>query len=175
MSEKTSNNTGRAGEAGGSVRRVGPDLAARARSLQDSTADHKTVMETIRNRTRGNMTDPGPMEAALDKAERVKEIWLRLASSAVEDLIASGKEFSADDVRAAMPEGLDPHHPNAWGALFNSYRREGLVELVGYRQSTTKSRNGGVLRMWRGVPEDQAGPADSADPTNQADQADEED
>lgn len=156
------------------VHQVGPDLAATEAALAHSRADYQTTLGTIGNQPRGDMVNPGPLELALEKAEREKAIWVRLASSALEDLIASGSEFSADDVREAMPEGLEPHHPNAWGALFNGYRREGLIELAGYRQSTTKSRNGGVLRMWRGAAgatcaTDPAGTADQTDPTDQTD------
>lgn len=141
------------------IRKVGPDLAARSAHAARARADQRSDLETIRaRRTGGSQVNEEPLDAVLDAAERDKAIWLRLASSAIDDLRASGREFSADDVRAAMPHGLEPHHPNAWGALFNSYRREQLIELAGYRQSTTTSRNGGVLRMWRGREPDPADP-----------------
>lgn len=53
---------------------------------------------------------------------------------------------SADDMRPiASRLGLMPTHPNAWGAVF----RDDRFTVLGYKQSTTASRHGGLLRVWK--------------------------
>ena len=79
------------------------------------------------------------------------EWWVDGALRAIEDLAASGAIFSADQLRADPYNIPDPSHPNHWGALFAKARAEGIVKPVGYAASRTATRNGGVLRLWRGA------------------------
>ncbi|AYN57909.1 hypothetical protein PP640_gp57 [Arthrobacter phage Faja] len=53
--------------------------------------------------------------------------------------------FSADDLAREMRK---PPHPNMVGAAFTAARAAGHIRPIGYQTSTTKSRNGGVIRSW---------------------------
>lgn len=78
--------------------------------------------------------------------------WLDCAERALGWWAETGRPFTADDLRAlGVP---DPDHPNRIGGLFRRAYRTGLIEPVGYMPSTRPSRNGGVLRTWRGVRKD---------------------
>lgn len=77
--------------------------------------------------------------------------WVDGALRAIDTLADTQRPFTADDLRSepyAIPE---PAHPSHWGALFAKARTEGLIRPVGYCASRTTSRNGGVLRLWRGT------------------------
>lgn len=66
--------------------------------------------------------------------------WRDCAWRAVEFLAAGGGDFTA------------PDHPNRWGALFRAAMTAGLIVPVGFTTSTRRSRHGGILRVWRGLP-----------------------
>jgi hypothetical protein len=59
----------------------------------------------------------------------------------------SGKEYTADDVRAVI---ADPKQPNVIGSAVNRVSKQ-LAEVVGYTQSKSASRRGGILRIWRRI------------------------
>jgi hypothetical protein len=71
----------------------------------------------------------------------------------IRTLAATGREFTADDVRPLLPSV----GPQTIGAGFRRAVARGLIEPTGYRQSTTPSRHASVVRVWRGTP--QARPA----------------
>lgn len=77
--------------------------------------------------------------------------WAHHADKAIKQLAATGQPFTADDVRALIPDGLTPAHNNAWGGLFSAWRTNGTITPVGYRQSTHGPRHGGIQRIWKGV------------------------
>ena len=75
--------------------------------------------------------------------------WLDCARRAATELARRGQDFTADDLTGlGVP---DPDHPARWGSLFSTLKREGIITLVDYRASTKPSRNGGVVRVWRGT------------------------
>lgn len=60
--------------------------------------------------------------------------------------------ITSDDVRnAAAIAGVErPNHPNAWGAAMTSAARKGFIEKTGeYTKSKTKTRNSGLIAVWR--------------------------
>ncbi|NNM44585.1 hypothetical protein [Knoellia koreensis] len=77
--------------------------------------------------------------------------WADGALRAIEALAAAGVIFSADDLRDDPYNLPAPHHPSQWGAVFAKAKQAGLIKPVGYAASRTGSRNGGVLRLWRGT------------------------
>ena len=77
--------------------------------------------------------------------------WLDGALRAIETLAAADVIFSTDELRADPFNIPEPSHSSHWGALFAKARAEGLVKPVGFTTSRTISRNGGVLRLWRGA------------------------
>lgn len=89
----------------------------------------------------------------LEPLERVRvnagADWNRAAENAMRQLEHRGLPFTADDVRALIPEGVEPAHPNAWGAIFNAHRRAGLITATGIHNSRWGKRNAGAQRIWQ--------------------------
>src|SRR5690242_12215612 len=57
---------------------------------------------------------------------------------------------TGDDLRKwAADRGIQPKHPNAWGAVF----RERGWQCVGYVQSAVVSRHAGRIGVWKWNPE----------------------
>ncbi len=55
---------------------------------------------------------------------------------------------TSDDLRRiAADEGLEPHHPNAWGAIFRGKR----WECIGRRKSAKVSNHAREIRVWRWI------------------------
>lgn len=98
-----------------------------------------TLEEAIRRRDRG-------AEAASDATS---DAWRTACDAAIHRLAASGREFTAEDVRALV--GDPPTHPNAMGARFLAASRSGLVEKLGYRQPSRASSHASVIAIWRGL------------------------
>lgn len=71
--------------------------------------------------------------------------WRPGAEACIDKLIASGKQFTADDVTAEV--GV-PDQPNAVGGLFNS-RKKNMV-FVGYQRSKRTAAHGRPHGIWQG-------------------------
>lgn len=83
--------------------------------------------------------------------------WNRAAENAMKELEHRGLPFTADDVRALIPDGIEPAHPNAWGSIFNGHRRAGLITATGrVRNSRHPKRNAGAQRIWQPTTNTQA-------------------
>lgn len=79
--------------------------------------------------------------------------WRDCAERAISWYAASGMSFSADDlVDLGVPE---PDVPQRWGSLLSVFHRRGVIEQVGFKISPRQTRQGGVVRVWRGVPAEQ--------------------
>lgn len=87
----------------------------------------------------------GPMALRDDKFAWLDEAAAVIAALA-DDSARTGSTFTADDLRAKLGE---PGDANWAGIAFASARNAKLIELDGFAASTSKSRNGGVLRVWR--------------------------
>jgi len=76
--------------------------------------------------------------------------WKDQALGKIEDLAKSGMTFTADTLRErGLPE---PRHHNQWGGLFQAAKKRGLIKKADFASSPRKSRHGGHLYAWRGVP-----------------------
>lgn len=82
--------------------------------------------------------------------------WQQHADTAVRRLARTGQPFTADTVRAMIPNDIRPAHSNAWGGLFSSWFHRGLIEPVGYTTGSRAVRHQGVQRLWRGIAEAQS-------------------
>ncbi|WP_130841600.1 hypothetical protein [Corynebacterium neomassiliense] len=83
--------------------------------------------------------------------------WNRAAENAMRELEHRGHPFTADDVRTLIPDGVEPAHPNAWGAIFNAHRRAGLITATGrVHNSSHPKRNAGTQRLWQPTTNTQA-------------------
>ena len=85
-----------------------------------------------------------PMALTLDD----KADWFTLANDELDILINTLHLFSADDLRDKLPA---PAHANWWGSLFNAAHKSGRIKPMGFQLSRSKSRRGGVLRVWAQV------------------------
>jgi len=78
--------------------------------------------------------------------EESKADWFTDARFMIERLAAGNDRFTADDLRKVMRPA-----PNRYwaGLAFGLAQQAGLIEWVGYRKSTTKSRKGSPVSIWR--------------------------
>jgi hypothetical protein len=72
---------------------------------------------------------------------------LAVVLNAIKPFAESGEPFTADDIRPLLPKVGS----QVIGAGFNVARRRGLIECVGYQQSTNPSRHASVTRVWVGT------------------------
>jgi hypothetical protein len=77
------------------------------------------------------------------------EEWMEAALRAIKAMAGCRyrSTFTADNLRNWV---VAPANPNAWGAVFSTAARQGLIERVGYRPSTTPSAHARVVAVWRG-------------------------
>lgn len=74
--------------------------------------------------------------------------WRSCADQAIDALAASGRPFTADDVRElGVP---DPSSPKAWGARFLAAARAGRIVRVGYQPSRRASVHAHPVAVWQG-------------------------
>jgi hypothetical protein len=83
-------------------------------------------------------------DAALWSADE----WHQAAELVLDQLIASGRWFTSEDVR--MVVGPPPNN-GALGGLFLKAASAGRIEQVGYERSKRPARHAGLLRTWIGV------------------------
>jgi hypothetical protein len=76
--------------------------------------------------------------------------WKEDARLAIVRLSLTESTFTADDLRRVMR----PAPVGNWvGLAFTSAQRAGLIEWVRYVKSTSKTRRGGSVSVWRRKPE----------------------
>ena len=99
---------------------------------------------------------PAPQGVRLDVAENVEQAdawWRSCAEEALDVLIASGAEFTSDDLELTFgiphPEKGEANHV---GSLIASYRARGRIVEVGRRRSTRPSANGRKIAVWQAAP-----------------------
>jgi len=72
--------------------------------------------------------------------------WFEDARFMIEQLSKAQDRFTADDLRKVMRPAPNRH----WtGLAFTAAQTAGLIEWVGYKKSTTKSRKGSPVSVWR--------------------------
>lgn len=82
------------------------------------------------------MTRPMPLDT--------RDEWQTAALLAIRDA-AQGYDFTADDLRAVLPE---PDHTSMWGLVFKQAAEQGLIRYIKHTRSTTPSRNHGSISVW---------------------------
>lgn len=92
--------------------------------------------------------DLHPAEAAYYAAIRAGATWYTAAEAAMKHLVDAGEPFTADDLRELLAEAGEPPTPNAYGGLFLSWSRQGLISKVGGGPSRGVKRNGGYRARW---------------------------
>lgn len=94
------------------------------------------------------MTRTGALETQLsmDVALERAEPWSTRAAACIGAML-SGTRFTADHVRWIV--GDPPGHGDAFGAVFRSAARHGLITCTGYTTSKRPDAHGRLLREWR--------------------------
>lgn len=77
--------------------------------------------------------------------------WRLWAETALAQLAATGRSFTADDLRAIVGDPPDGEHVNGIGGMFLRASRDGSIEFVGYKTSTRPEARGRPVRVWRGA------------------------
>jgi len=107
-------------------------------ALAEQTALEDYVRELV-DRARDNGAESALVSAGL---------WRDLAFGAVAYLAATGRHFTADDLRDIAGE---PPSDNAIGAVLLTAAKRREIASIGFERSTRPSRRAGVLRVWRGT------------------------
>jgi hypothetical protein len=74
------------------------------------------------------------------------EAWTEDAIATIVALSLALPQFTSDELRAEL---RPPNRPSQIGAAFRSAQKQNLIEAVGYKKSTSKTRNNGSHRVWR--------------------------
>lgn len=72
------------------------------------------------------------------------------AETALAAFARSGVSFTADDIRGAIPPGVEPHSHNVLPSLIRTWAHRGVIQPVGWVRSNRASRHASVNRVWRG-------------------------
>lgn len=84
----------------------------------------------------------------------IHHTWLDHANEALDKCIQLGVPFSADQLHAFIPEGVEPHHPNAIGAFFRTAERAGRIKHTGqFVRASRSPRHGNPNGLWIGEPQ----------------------
>lgn len=74
--------------------------------------------------------------------------WTTQAARLIKAYAFLGCEFSAETIEQDIGK---PPHPNLMGAAFLNASEARLIQMTGTKRSTTKSRKGGLIRVWAGT------------------------
>jgi hypothetical protein len=102
---------------------------------------HEAVAEPAVLRAEGEAAVLAAVENGVDAAWRIE------ATTRIEELIAGGARFTADDVTARV--GL-PTHRNAVGALLSAFARKGRIRTVAFGRGERSSQHSRTVRIWQG-------------------------
>lgn len=98
-----------------------------------------------------NLFSEHPALDAYYASIRGHDNWHDVANRAMRHLVNTGLPFSADDVRELVPDDVQPPTPNAYGGLFLSWSKQGLIKRIGGGTSRATKRNGGHRHVWVGA------------------------
>lgn len=80
---------------------------------------------------------------ALNAAEQ----WKVVANEALDELIATGEEFTADDIAERV--GVPEDHPNAMGGLFSAASKQRRIQPVGMKKVTRPISHARRVLVWK--------------------------
>lgn len=87
-------------------------------------------------------------DAGIDAVAEKSGDWQQYARSLIEQLAASGREFSPDDFHELLE--LSPHHPNAIGAAFRKAMQDGIIRRVAATESKRQAAHSRLISVYRG-------------------------
>lgn len=83
------------------------------------------------------------------KAAALEDLdWLDDALAVIAEWARTGSRFTSEDLRQSHRPAPSKYMP---GNAFQMARKAGLIQVVGYKLSTDKSRKGGIVRVWEGI------------------------
>lgn len=83
--------------------------------------------------------------AGLETVEANAEEWMPWIRRYAVSIAKSNGEVTSDDLRHVADQfGRQPHHPNAWGAVF----RGDAWECIGFRKSKYRTNNARRISVW---------------------------
>lgn len=90
-------------------------------------------------------------EAIQQAEEHAKQQWLDACREVLDKFIASGQEFTSEDVREYVSSayGYTTHENRAIGGLVKRAAGAGRIVRVRYGQSLNPSRHTGITSVWR--------------------------
>jgi len=82
----------------------------------------------------------------IDQVSSNNEWFLQTMRDVAAQICMARGTTTADDLRAyAEVNGIEPTHPNAWGAVFKNK----MFVSCGMRPSEQVARHGNMIRVWR--------------------------
>lgn len=78
-------------------------------------------------------------------------LWREGVDRAIRRLAASGRTFTADDVRAVAGDPPPGFSPNAMGSAFTRASKAGVIRMVGFTTSSRVIGHGNTVRSWVGA------------------------
>jgi hypothetical protein len=105
------------------------------------------------------------VEAALAADLAGHRLYREDVEAVLDRLAAAGRPFTADDVRAQLPDDVrERMSPALLPAVIRTASSRDEIRALGYSTSRRASRHHGVHRVWRGnlVSLDEATPPDAA-------------
>lgn len=92
-----------------------------------------------------DMTGAQLKQLGLDLVEINAQTFCETMRSVARGICREQGTVTSDDLRLyARENGIEPHHPNAWGAIF----RTGF-ERVGYENAKTPSAHSRMISRWK--------------------------
>ena len=99
-----------------------------------------------------NLFDQHPAENAFYAEIAGHKTWADAAETGMKHLAQRGEPFSADDLRELIGEVAgEPAKPGAYGGLFLSWSRKGLIRRVGHVASRGPKNNAREQKLWVGI------------------------
>lgn len=92
------------------------------------------------------------IDANLAAAQSINRTYRDHAETILAGFARSGREFTADDIRQAIPAGLEPHHPNVLPSLLGQWSAQERIQPVDWAMSQRRSRHSSRNRVWVGNP-----------------------
>ena len=87
-------------------------------------------------------------EANLAAAAAVHRNYRAAAEAALAALVCEGRPFTAEDVRKAVPDGVEPHSPNVLPSVLGTWAARRLIVPCGEYRSRRRSRRASRNRVW---------------------------
>jgi hypothetical protein len=86
-----------------------------------------------------------------DTIRNADDWWWACACLAVAEIARTGREFTSYQLTQPPYDLAEPDHPNRWGGLMGHMKGRGVVETVGWDNSSRGTSKGSGLRKWRGT------------------------